>query len=254
MSYPPFEHFSEMYGSTPSTPNTQQPQQQQQAHPDPSGAYPQWETIERDMEMHLHGSPHDVDTTPIQTPTSASFHSRSLPQIDLDLEEHPHTISGQGYGLPYSAHPSPVDNAPILLHHPHEVDPQQAQATLLAQAQQQHFEYQQQMSRSASASTTMDPSHLSRTSPSPPRSMLLAPGSSTGAGANPGGPVRSSSTRALRARETRPYNRPSAGSNMATFLGVGASEKSSESSAATSPAASSQIPSGSRTRSKQAVR
>jgi hypothetical protein len=231
MSGYPYGQFNEdqIYANHSVSPQQQQPpqlqqfQQHQQTPQGPPGAYPQWETLEQlehqhrqqqDMGMSMH-SPLDLDLTPMQTPTSASFQSRPL---EIDLDDSQHTVPSQT---------SPINDSPIHLVDPHMMHQQALAQHQRHQLQQQQQQHQLLMSRPGSSTGPL----LFSNAAQPP-----TPGPSTSANL-PGtaGAVRSSSTRGMRATEMHPYYRhspaPPLPGGVAAFL-LGAS------SAAPSPAAS----------------
>lgn len=234
MSGYPYGQFNEdhVYASHTVSPQQQQPPQlqqfqHQQTPQEQPGAYPQWETIEQlehqhrqpqNIEMSMH-SPLDLDLTPMQTPTSASFQSRPL---EIDFDEPQHMVPSQT---------SPINNSPIHLVDPHMIQQQQA----LAQHQRQQLRQQQQhqllMSRPGSSTGPLLFSNPAQPPTPGPSMSANLPGTA--------GAVRSSSTRDIRATEIHPYYRhspapPPPGGVAAFLLGSSSAAPSPASSASSS--------------------
>ena len=104
MSFPYDQYPGDMYTGQ------DQAQHQQQQHPSASGSFPQWETLSDQLQQPLH--------SPLDTPGSGTL----AMQLELD-DMHV---------------PSPIDNTPILLHHPRDNPPPHRQRHAPATANPLH--------------------------------------------------------------------------------------------------------------------
>ncbi|PPQ87957.1 hypothetical protein CVT25_001142 [Psilocybe cyanescens] len=187
MSYPPpySGQYSDIYGSeSPSTPHPHQP----------PGAFPQWETLEHTQPHDLHSLQSSHHSTPMQTPTSTSFRP-------IELEEPPHLVPSQAH-LSHTG--SPLDDAPVLLHHPHDVQQQQQQY------QQQQYDYlaQHQLQQHR------HPDYEQMQEMGPPDTSALFRTTQP-----PMGVLRSIPSSGIRAVGTHPYYRRTSGSALSTQRG-----------------------------------
>ena len=203
--------YNEIY-SNPPTPGANAQQQYHHHQQDPSsstsaaasaGGYPQWETL--DPHSHVDHSPmvHDLEEMDTPTPTATTFDFQPHPNPGQMLDDPPHVVPSQS---------SPVDNAPILLHHPSEVPLHHHRPSPPAHTQMRSYSGQHYR--------THTPSPLSPGSQLLPLNAPLPPpppssGKTTG-------PIRSS-TRGGRAAQANPYYRPSPSnlSGLATPFGMG---------------------------------
>ncbi|KIM42162.1 hypothetical protein M413DRAFT_128437 [Hebeloma cylindrosporum] len=198
--------YNEIYSNPPTPGANAQQQQYHHHHQDsssstsPVGGYPQWETL--DPQSLVDNSPmiQDLEEMDTPTPTATSFDFQPHPNPSQMLDEPPHIVPSQG---------SPVDNAPILLHHPSEVPIHHHRPSPPAHTQMRNYSSGQQHYRTHTPSPLSPVSQLNTPLP-PPQSSSSS---------NTTGPIRSSTRGAARAN---PYYRPSSNlSGLATPFGMG---------------------------------